>query len=209
MIHAQLFQRPFNNSKSISCRWYCQCSLEYFHSYKTHLRLGWLLYGVSRKNVAEMYALLVPSRICQTYAWKAHETKVILSKGGKGKVFNLTLMNKLMRIDWASEWVSEWVIECHSSTTKSPWHDYVIHELKSRTDTWRGSSKGRSLILKKTKYPKLPCIFHYYSWLPITRTLANSNQSRFDLHIYCNFTLGNSILANSNLPLTRGNFSFF
>ena len=93
-------------------------------------------------------------------------------------------MNKLMRIEWVSEWVSEWVIECHSSTTKSPWHDYVIHELKSRTDTWRGSSKGRSLILKKTKYPKLPCIFHYYSWLPITRTLANSNQSRFDLHIY-------------------------
>ena len=31
MIHAQLFQRPFNNSKSIPSRWYCQCSLEYFH----------------------------------------------------------------------------------------------------------------------------------------------------------------------------------
>ena len=28
------------------------------------------------------------------------------------------------------EWVSEWEIECHSSASKSPWHDYVIHELK-------------------------------------------------------------------------------
>ena len=43
MIHAQLLQRPFNNSKSISCGWYCQCSLEYFHLYKTHLRLATLL----------------------------------------------------------------------------------------------------------------------------------------------------------------------
>ena len=67
MIHAQLFQRPFNNFKSIPCRCY-QCCLEYFHLYKTHLQLGRLLYGVSRKNVAEMYALLVPSKICQTYA---------------------------------------------------------------------------------------------------------------------------------------------
>ena len=45
------------------------------------------------------YALLVPSRIFQTYAQKALGTKVILSKGGKSKVFNLTLMNKLMRIE--------------------------------------------------------------------------------------------------------------
>ena len=48
-------------------------------------------------------ALLVPSRIFQTYAWKALGTKVILSKGGKSKVFNLTLMNKLMRLEWVSE----------------------------------------------------------------------------------------------------------
>ena len=59
MIHVQLFQRPFNNSRSIPCRWHCQCSLEYFHLYKTHLLL-------CREK---MYALLVPSRIvCQTYA---------------------------------------------------------------------------------------------------------------------------------------------
>ena len=32
---------------------------------------------------------------------------------------------------WVSEWVSEWVVECHSSVSKSPWHDYVIHELKN------------------------------------------------------------------------------
>ena len=59
MIHAQLFQRPFNNFKSIPCRCY-QCCLEYFHLYKTHLRLATLLCR------EKMYALLVPSRICQT-----------------------------------------------------------------------------------------------------------------------------------------------
>ena len=37
MIHAQLFQCPFNNSKSISCGWYYQCSLKYCYLYKTHL----------------------------------------------------------------------------------------------------------------------------------------------------------------------------
>ena len=26
----------------------------------------------------------------------------------------------------------ECVIECHSSASKSPWHDYVIHELKTK-----------------------------------------------------------------------------
>ena len=49
------------------------------------------------------------------------EKKIILSQGGKSKMFNLTFMNKLTRI----EWVSEWVIECHSSASKSPRHDYV------------------------------------------------------------------------------------
>ena len=44
------------------------------------------------------FALLIPSRIFQTYAYKALGTKVILSRGGKSKVFNLTLMNKLMKI---------------------------------------------------------------------------------------------------------------
>ena len=50
---------------------------------------GWLLYDVSGK----MYALQVPSRICQTYAWKELGTKVILSQGGRSKMFNLTFMN--------------------------------------------------------------------------------------------------------------------
>ena len=47
----------------------------------------------------KMYALIVPPRICPTFAQKALGTKVILSKGGKSKVFNATLMNKLMRIE--------------------------------------------------------------------------------------------------------------
>ena len=52
-----------HNSKSISCRWYCQCSQKYFHSYKTHLWLQGYSFGREK-----MYALLVPTRICQTYA---------------------------------------------------------------------------------------------------------------------------------------------
>ena len=47
----------------------------------------------------KMHALLVPSRICQIYASKTLGRKVILSKGGMSKVFNLTLMNKLTRIE--------------------------------------------------------------------------------------------------------------
>ena len=96
MIHAQLFQCPFDYSKSISCRWYCQCSLEYLHYTNP----------ISMMCREKMYALPVPSRIRHTYAWKALGTKVILGKGGESKVFNLTLMNKLMRMEWVSEWVS-------------------------------------------------------------------------------------------------------
>ena len=38
--------------------------------------------------------------------------------------------------------MSEWVIECHSSASKSPWHDYVIHELKMARR--RKTSSGRA-----------------------------------------------------------------
>ena len=46
----------------------------------------------------KIYALPVPSRIRQRYE-TGTSTKVILSKGGKSKVFNLTLMNKSIRIE--------------------------------------------------------------------------------------------------------------
>ena len=58
-------------------------------------------------------------------------------------------MNKLMRI----EWVSEWVIECHSSASKSPWHDYVIHELKT---TLRNKEKRSSNGTVTYKFLYLP-----------------------------------------------------
>jgi len=46
-------------------------------------------------------------------------------------MFNLTLMNKLIRMEWVSEWVS--AIELPSKLME----DYVIHEQKWRTDiTW-------------------------------------------------------------------------
>ena len=51
-----------------------------------------------------------------------------------------------------------------------------------------------------------------YSWFPITRTLANSNRSRFPLDILQTFTIilpsVTQTLDNSNLPLTRSNFWF-
>ena len=40
--------------------------------------------------------------------------------------------------------MSEWVIECHSSASKSPWHDYVIHELKIRKYPWTWFMTGGS-----------------------------------------------------------------
>ena len=61
MIHAQLFQCPFNNSKSISCEWYCQCSSEYLQPH---------LYNVSGK-----ICTLYKSRVRQTSALKALGTK--------------------------------------------------------------------------------------------------------------------------------------
>ena len=65
-----------------------------------------------------MDALQVPSRICQTYAWKELGKKIILSQGGKSKMFNLTFMNKLTRIEWVSEWVSDRVpFECLQKPT--------------------------------------------------------------------------------------------
>ena len=51
-----------------------------------------------------------------------------------------------------------------------------------------------------------------YSRLPITRTLANSNQNRFPLDFRHTFTVilpsVTRTLDNSNLPLTRTNFRF-
>ena len=58
------------------------------------------------------------------------------------------------------------------------------------------------------------CIVRYFncSRLPITRTLANSNQNRFPLDFRHTFTVIlpsiTRILDKSNLPLTRTNFPF-
>ena len=101
-----------------------------------------------------MYTLLVPTRICQTYASKTLGTKVILTKGDKrSKVFNLTLMNKLIRIEWVSEWVSEWVIECLQkpmALLRHPWakndHAYEIAYLKC-TLNLNSNSKNEAFSL--------------------------------------------------------------
>ena len=54
-----------------------------------------------------IYAPLVPPKTCQKYAQNTLGTKTILSRGGREKMFNRGLMNKLMKIEWVSEWVSD------------------------------------------------------------------------------------------------------
>jgi len=45
-----------------------------------------------------MYAFLVPPKTCQTWAEDSF-TKTILSKGGRGKMYNPGLMNNLIRME--------------------------------------------------------------------------------------------------------------
>ena len=47
----------------------------------------------------KLYASLVPPKTCQKYAQNILGTKMILSSGGRGKMFNRGLMNKLMKIE--------------------------------------------------------------------------------------------------------------
>ena len=77
----------------------------------------------------KIYASLLPSKTCQKYAQNTLGTKAILSRGGRGKMFNRGLMNKLMKIEWVSEWVSEW---SPFESLRNLMNDYVIHELKRR-----------------------------------------------------------------------------
>ena len=74
-----------------------------------------------------------------------HMQQVILSatshvftgKGGKSKLFNLTLMNKLMRIEWVSEWVNDRVpFECLQkpmARLHHPWAKNGRHQPKCPT----------------------------------------------------------------------------
>ena len=73
-------------------------------------------------------------------------------------------MNKWMRIEWVSDWVSarEWVIECHSSAPKSPWHDYVIHELKTE----------RSPVLSTYESQGVQHIYHFMKKLRFLPSLT-------------------------------------
>ena len=47
----------------------------------------------------KIYASLVPPKSCQKHVQNSLGTKTILSGGGRGKMFNRDLMNKLMRIE--------------------------------------------------------------------------------------------------------------
>ena len=74
-----------------------------------------------------------------------HMQQVILSatshvftgKGSKSKLFNLTLMNKLMRIEWVSEWVNDRVpFECLQkpmARLRRPWAKNGRHQPKCPT----------------------------------------------------------------------------
>jgi len=53
---------------------------------------------------AKMYAFLVPPRKRTFLKTSEHSwTKTILSRGGRRKLFNPGLMDKLIRMDWVSE----------------------------------------------------------------------------------------------------------
>ena len=47
----------------------------------------------------KIYASLGPPKTCQKYAKNTLGTKTILSRGGREKMFNRGLMNKLMKIE--------------------------------------------------------------------------------------------------------------
>ena len=76
--------------KSISASAFLR-RVTFWHLYSTH---------------AFKRAISLPDQSC-TFSDLRNIPKVILSKGGKSKVYNLTLMNRLIRIEWASEWVSD------------------------------------------------------------------------------------------------------
>ena len=69
------------------------------------------------------------------------------------------------------------------------------------SNKWKYKTKEARLIYSRE-----------YSWLPITRTLANSNQNRFPLDVRHTITVilpsVTRTLDNSKLPLTRSNFCF-
>ena len=47
----------------------------------------------------------------------------------------------------------ERVIECHSSASKSPWHDYISHELKKGLRFLTLSDIKKRLWARKPSYP--------------------------------------------------------
>ena len=78
----------------------------------------------------KIYSSLVPWQTSQTYAKKCVGQKQYLAGEVGGKVFNLTLMNKLIRIEWVSE--------CHKTANEAHGYD-VISMSKNETfliDLW-------------------------------------------------------------------------
>ena len=75
-------------------------------------------------------------------------TKTILSRGGRRKLLNSSLMNKLIRIEWVSEWVSAIGL----ATTLL---DVNIHEQKGvkRSNTiWKLSLFVRRILSERTQW---------------------------------------------------------
>ena len=69
---------------------------------KNHFRLL-LIFNDANINAmciqVKIYASLVPPKTCQKYAQNTLGTNKILSRGGREKMFNRGLMNKLMKIE--------------------------------------------------------------------------------------------------------------
>ena len=68
------------------------------------------LYQALHQNV-HMYAFLVSPRQTFPKLTTEHSWTNTISTGGRRKLLNSSLMNKLIRIEWVSEWLSEWLSE--------------------------------------------------------------------------------------------------
>ena len=68
-----------------------------------------------------MYAFLVSPR--QTFLKTTEQSGIntILSRGSRRKLFNSSLMNKLIRIEWMSEWVSAIRLPSNLMDVTHPW----------------------------------------------------------------------------------------
>ena len=131
-------------------------------------------------------------------------TKTILSKGGRRKLFNSSLMNELIRIEWVSERVSEWASAIRLATTlldvnihEQKWYSGSIkQDLRSRLcspggyltkfNTGRLRPEVQPLTLSYTILAeKLPFLYTFY-WKKVSLSHTYFRRSCSHFHVVLN-----------------------